>query len=65
MEQEYEDLGNEILKLTTRDEAICFCREKNDMINKLAEEHCEFTNKVLTHLCIILTPEDYDDDICD
>ena len=65
MKRKYEELAEEMLNIKTRDEAMLFCDGKDELISKFAKEGGELVNKALTHLCIVITPEDYDDDICD
>ena len=38
---------------------------KDKLFNDFVEEEGELINEAMTHLCILVTPEDYDDDICD
>lgn len=65
MKRKYEELAKEILKIKTREEAMHFFDGKDKLFNDFVEEEGELINEALTHLCILVTPEDYDDDICD
>lgn len=63
--KKHRELVGEILNLNTREDALKFCDRNNMLIDNLPEEGDELINRALTHLCVLLTPEDYDDDVCD
>lgn len=65
MKQEYEELAKEMLSIKTKEETRKFYTEKGELIDGFVKEGGELAKKALIHLSIILTPEDYDDDICD
>lgn len=65
MHDKYYELANSILKLKTRDDAIVTYQNNKEEIEKLELLDKSLARKALKHITDLLTPEDYDDDICD
>ena len=65
MKKEDQAIVDEILKIKTKKDAFNVDDSKMKLLTNLARNGNKLANKALTHLCILVTPEDYDDDICD
>ena len=65
MENKYEELSKKILNFTTKEEVIKYYSKIDSAHEDFVRNGGSLANKALTHMAILLTPEDYDDDICD
>ncbi len=54
-----------IMNLKNREDAILLYNQKSECIEELEEIDDMKAKKALVHITNLLTPEDYDDDICD
>ena len=65
MKKESEKLIDEALSLKTREESLAFDENKVELITALAKNGNEMARQALIYLCVLATPEDYDNDIYD
>lgn len=54
-----------IMNLKNREDAILLYNQKSECIEELEEIDDMKAKKALVHITNLLTPEGYDDDICD
>ena len=64
-EKEGIELAEKMLKLKTRDESLNVDSSTIELLATFAKHGNRIAHEALIHLCILATPEDYDDDICD